>query len=105
MNEQQLIQAYIHEKDVRVKERLFLIKQVLLDKKIASHVAKSLGQVRSWAYKWIERFNELGINGLQDLAQNRQTSKDTIQKTNHNRATNSRKSFWLECKTSDEFNL
>ena len=67
MNEQQLIQAYIHEKDVRVKERLFLIKQVLLDKKIASHVAKSLGQVRSWAYKWIERFNELGINGLQDL--------------------------------------
>jgi len=67
MNEQQLIQAYRHEKDVNVKERLFLIKQVLLDKKIASHVAKSLGRVRSWAYKWIERFNELGIIGLQDL--------------------------------------
>ncbi len=67
MNEQQLIQAYRHEKDVRVKERLFLIKQVVLDKKIASHVAKSLGRVRSWAYKWIKRFNELGINGLHDL--------------------------------------
>jgi len=67
MNEQKLIQAYKHEKDVKVKERLFLIKQVLLDKKIASHVAKSLGRVRSWAYKWIERFNDLGINGLQDM--------------------------------------
>ena len=67
MNEQKLIQAYKDEKNVKVKERLFLIKQVFLDKQIASHVAHSLGRVRSWAYKWIERFNELGINGLQDL--------------------------------------
>ena len=51
MNEQELIKAYKDEKDVKVKERLFLIKQVLLDKNIASHVAKSLGRVRSWAYK------------------------------------------------------
>jgi putative transposase len=67
MNNLQLIQAYKDEKNVKVKERLFLIKQVLLDKQIASHVAKSLGRVRSWAYKWIERFNEFGINGLHDL--------------------------------------
>lgn len=66
MNNQKLIQAYKREKDVRVKERLFLIKQVLLDNQIASHVAKSLGRVRSWAYRWIDRFNELGIDGLHD---------------------------------------
>jgi len=66
MNNSQLIQAYKHEKDVKVKERLFLIKQVLLDNQIASHVAKSLGRVRSWAYKWLKRFVKYGIDGLQD---------------------------------------
>ncbi len=50
-----------------MKERLFLIKQVLLDKQIASHVARNLGRVRSWAYKWLERFAAHGIEGLQDL--------------------------------------
>ncbi len=56
MNEQELIQAYKDEKNVKVKERLFLIKQVLLDKNIASHVAKSLGRVRSWAYSDDQKF-------------------------------------------------
>ena len=67
MNEQELIKAYKDEKNVKVKERLFLIKQVLLDKNIASHVAKSLGRVRSWAYKWLRRFTEYGIAGLHDM--------------------------------------
>lgn len=67
MNNQKLIQAYKDEKNVKVKERLFLIKQVLLDNQIASHVAKQLGRVRSWAYKWLDRFAEYGIEGLQDL--------------------------------------
>lgn len=67
MNEQKLIQAYKDEKNVMVKERLFLVKQVLLDKQVASHVARQLGRVRSWAYKWLERFEEYGIDGLQDM--------------------------------------
>jgi len=67
MNNQKLIQAYKDEKNVKVKERLFLIKQVLLDNQIASHVAKQLGRVRSWAYKWLDRFAGYGIGGLQDL--------------------------------------
>ena len=67
MNNQKLIQSYKDEKNVKVKERLFLIKQVLLENQIASHVAKSLGRVRSWAYKWLDRFAEYGIAGLQDL--------------------------------------
>ena len=66
MNKQKLIQAYKNEKNVKVKERLFLIKQVLLDNHIASHVAKSLGRVRSWAYKWLDRFKEYGIDGMYD---------------------------------------
>jgi len=67
MNEQKLIQAYKDEKNVKIKERLFLVKQVLLDKQVASHVARHLGRVRSWAYKWLERFEMYGIDGLQDM--------------------------------------
>ena len=48
MNEQELIQAYKSEKDVKTKERLFLVKQVFSDNQTASHVAKNLGHVRSW---------------------------------------------------------
>lgn len=81
MNNQKLIQAYKREKDVRVKERLFLIKQVLLDNQIASHVAKSLGRVRSWAYRWIDRFNELGIDGLHDRPRTGRPPKISKKKT------------------------
>ena len=44
----------------------FLVKQVLFDNQIASHVAKSLGHVRSWAYKWLDRFKEYGVDGMHD---------------------------------------
>ncbi len=66
MNEQELIQAYKNEKDVKTKERLFLVKQVFFDNQIASHVAKNLGHVRSWPYKWLGRFKEHGMDGLHD---------------------------------------
>ena len=66
MNKQKLIQAYKNETNIRVKERLFLVKQVLIDKQISSHVATQLGRVRAWAYKWLQRFKEEGISGLQD---------------------------------------
>ena len=48
MNEQELIQAYKNEKDVKTKGNLFLARQVFFDNQIASHVAKNLGHVRSW---------------------------------------------------------
>lgn len=66
MNEQELILAYKNEKDASTKERLLLAKQVLLDGQIASHVAESLGHVRSWAYKWLARFEEEGTEGMHD---------------------------------------
>ncbi len=66
MNEQELIQACKNEKDVKTKERSFLVKQVFFDNQIASHVAKNLGHVRSWPYKWPGRFEEHGMDGLHD---------------------------------------
>ena len=67
MNEQELIQAYKNEKDAKTKERLFLVRQVFSDNQTASHVAKNLGHVlRSWPYKWPDRFEEHGMDGLHD---------------------------------------
>ncbi len=66
MNSQYLIQAYKNEKDVKIKDRMFLVKCVTIDKQIPSQVAKQVGRVRSWAYKWLERYEQEGIDGLKD---------------------------------------
>lgn len=67
MNKQKLIQTYKNETDTKVKERLFLVKQVIIEKQIPSHVATQLGRVRAWAYKWLKRFREYGVAGLYDM--------------------------------------
>jgi len=66
MNKQELILAYKNEKNPDTKERLLLAKQVFFDGQVASHVAKSMGHVRSWAYKWLDRFKEDGVDGIHD---------------------------------------
>ena len=66
MNAEDLIQAYKNEKDVKVKDRMLLVKRVTVDKQIPSHVAERIGRVRSWAYKWLERYKQEGIGGLRD---------------------------------------
>ena len=38
-------------------------------------VCNQATHLRSWAYKWIDRFNKLGINGLQDLPRTGRPSK------------------------------
>ncbi len=66
MNTKYLIQAYKNEKNVKIKDRMFLVKCVTVDKQIPSHVAEQIGKVRSWAYKWLERYEQEGIDGLKD---------------------------------------
>lgn len=67
MNSHILIQACKNEKNAKVKDRMFLIKRVIHDGKIPAQVAESeLGRPRSWAYKWLERYQKEGIDGLQD---------------------------------------
>jgi putative transposase len=71
-----LMQAYKNEKDVKVKERMFLVKRVIKDNQIPAQVVEDeIGKVRSWAYKWLERFQKEGIDGLKDkLRSGRPTS-------------------------------
>jgi len=58
--------AYKDEKNAKVKERMLLVMRVKIDGRIAAHAAKELHRVKSWAYKWLERYDADGIEGLRD---------------------------------------
>jgi len=62
-----LSQAYRNEKDADVRERILLIRRVQIDKKEASTVAeKEFHRSRWWAYKWLKRFDNAGLDGLKN---------------------------------------
>ncbi len=69
MNTKYLIQAYKNEKNVKMKDRMFLVKCVTVNKQIPPHVAEQICKVRSWAYKWPERYEQEEIDGLKDKSQ------------------------------------
>ncbi len=55
------------ETDADVKERILLVRRVRIDGLEASKVAeKELHKSRWWAYKWLNRFDKLGLEGLKD---------------------------------------
>jgi transposase len=59
--------AYRRESDANVRERILLVRRVRVDRKEAASVAEvELHRTRAWAYKWLKRFNEEGLDGLQD---------------------------------------
>mgnify|MGYP006198563731 CR=1 FL=1 len=59
--------AYKKEKDSNVKERILLVRRVKIDKQEASSVAENeLNRSRWWAYKWLHRFDNEGLDGLKD---------------------------------------
>jgi transposase len=60
--------AYRTEKDdVDVRERLLLVRRVRIDNEEAASAAeKEFHRSRWWAYKWLKRFDESGLDGLKD---------------------------------------
>lgn len=59
--------AYRAEKDVDVRERLLLVRRVLVDNERAARIAEEeLHRSRWWAYKWLKRFGKSGLDGLKD---------------------------------------
>lgn len=59
--------AYRTEKDANVRERLLLIRRVRMDRNEASTVAeKEFHRSRWWAYKWLKRFDNAGLDGLRN---------------------------------------
>ncbi len=61
-----LVQAYKNEEDADVKERMLLVKRVRIDGAVPARVATELGRPRSWAYKWLGRYEAEGMEGLKD---------------------------------------
>ena len=59
---------YNTEKDVAIKERILLVRLVVLDKKHIEDVAQELHRCRAWAYKWYKRYKDNGLDGLKDKA-------------------------------------
>ena len=64
---EKLDMAYRMETDADVKERILLVRRVRIDGLEASKVAeKELHKSRWWAYKWLNRFDKRGLEGLKD---------------------------------------
>lgn len=64
---QQLENVYRHESDADVRERILLVRRVMIDREEAASVAElELHRSRGWAYKWMRRFANEGQEGLKD---------------------------------------
>jgi putative transposase len=67
VSSEQLNNAYKKEIDSDVKERILLVRRVRIDDQEASKVAeRELHRSRWWAYKWLDRFDKHGLEGLKD---------------------------------------
>ena len=67
ISRRQLDSVYRKEINANIKERILLVKRVRYDKQEAANTAEiELGKTRTWAYKWLHRFDKDGLEGLQD---------------------------------------
>jgi transposase len=62
---QVLESAYNQEKDGEVKARTLLVLRVKVDGVRPAHAVKELHRTRPWATKWLRRFQEEGLDGLE----------------------------------------
>ena len=60
--------AYRTEQNGDVRERLLLVRLVLVDNEQTARVAENeFHRSRWWAYKWVKRYVESGLEGLKNL--------------------------------------
>jgi putative transposase len=67
ISHRQLDSVYRKETNANIKERILLVKRVRYGKQEAAITAEiELGKTRTWAYKWLHRFDKDGLEGLKD---------------------------------------
>jgi transposase len=66
---------YKDEEDVKTKERMLLILNVVYRGMVAAHVARDLHRCKAWASNWLKRYDEEGIEGLKDRAKSGRPSE------------------------------
>jgi putative transposase len=57
---------YRDEEDVKTKERMLLVLNVVYKGKISAHVATDLHRNRAWACVWLKRYEKEGLEGLKN---------------------------------------
>jgi transposase len=57
---------YRSEEDVKTKERMLLVLNVVYHGIVSTRVAKDIHRNRAWACVWLKRYNEEGIGGLKN---------------------------------------
>jgi len=62
---QVLESAYNQEKDGEVRARVLLVLRVKVDGVRPAHAVRELHRTRPWATKWLRRFQEEGLDGLE----------------------------------------
>jgi len=76
-----LDKAYNDERDADVKERILLIRRVIIDKQHIESAVQELHKSRAWAYKWYKRYNDEGVDGLRDRLRSGKPSEISKEET------------------------
>jgi putative transposase len=68
ISSEHLNNAYKKEIDSDIKERILLVRRIRIDgqKEISKVAERELHRSRWWAYKWLDRFDKHGLEGLKD---------------------------------------
>jgi putative transposase len=73
--------AYRTEQNGDVRERLLLVRRVLVDNEQTARVAENeFHRSRWWAYKWVKRYAESGLQGLKNLPRTGRPPQVSVQK-------------------------
>ncbi|MER5174651.1 MAG: leucine zipper domain-containing protein [Candidatus Nitrosocosmicus sp.] len=59
---------YRYEQDIKTKERMLFVLNVIYHGIIAAKVARDLHRSKAWACEWLRRYGKEGIEGLKDRA-------------------------------------
>ncbi|MER5174355.1 MAG: helix-turn-helix domain-containing protein, partial [Candidatus Nitrosocosmicus sp.] len=63
-NRESFEKIYRYEQDIKTKERMLLILNVIYHGKVPAQVARDLHRCKSWACEWLKRYDKESINGL-----------------------------------------
>jgi putative transposase len=73
--------GYRTEHNGDVRERLLLVRRVLVDNEQTARVAENeFHRSRWWAYKWVKRYAESGLEGLKNLPRTGRPPQVSVQK-------------------------
>jgi putative transposase len=75
INKTSFEKIYRNEHDVKTKERMLLVLNVLYNDIIPAQAARELHRSRAWAFDWLKRYDEEGIEGLKDRTKNGRPSE------------------------------